>query len=61
MPKLANDFRRLSNLVFFVSLILSGCAAQTSGTGVGKTLALDQSYKYKIVTAQTLLYAEPLS
>jgi hypothetical protein len=48
MPKLARKYRFLPYLVFIVSLILSGCAAQTSGTGPGKMLKLEPSYKYKI-------------
>lgn len=47
MQKLAENSRLLQYLIFIV-FILSGCAAQTSGTGPSKTLALDQSYKYKI-------------
>ena len=47
MLKLAEKSRLLPYLICFV-IILSGCAAQTSGTGPGKTLALNQSYKYNI-------------
>jgi hypothetical protein len=48
MPKLAKVSKLLTYLMIFISLVISGCAAQTSGTGPSKTLALDQSYKYKI-------------
>jgi hypothetical protein len=34
--------------MIFISLIFTGCAAQTSGTGPGRTMALEESYKYKI-------------
>ena len=47
MPKLSKNSLSLLYLICFL-VILSGCAAQTSGTGTGKTLALNQSYKYKI-------------
>ena len=36
-------------LILFLSMILAGCAAPTSGTGPGRGLALEQDYKYKIV------------
>jgi hypothetical protein len=47
MSNLSKNSRLLPYIICIV-IILSGCAAQTSGTGTGKTLALNQSYKYKI-------------
>lgn len=48
MFKLAKYSKSLPYLMVCISLILSGCAKPTSGTGPGKILSLDQSYKYKI-------------
>jgi uncharacterized lipoprotein YajG len=48
MSNLIKKSSLLSYLVVFAILVLSGCAAKTSGTGPGKELTLDQSYKYKI-------------
>ena len=48
MPKLIKHSRLLSYFMIFISLIFTGCAAQTSGTGPGRTMALEESYKYKI-------------
>lgn len=47
MPQKLINSSLLPYLICFV-FILSGCAAQTSGTGPGKALALSQSHKYKI-------------
>ena len=48
MRKLTKVSNLLTYLIICIGLIITGCAAQTSGTGTGKTLALNQSYKYKI-------------
>ncbi len=52
MPRLAISSKLLPYLIFLV-FILSGCAAQTSGTGPEKALALSQSFKYKIEKIET--------
>jgi uncharacterized lipoprotein YajG len=36
------------SLIIITSLIISGCAGKTSGTGPARTLALEPDYKYRI-------------
>ena len=48
MLEFAKRIKSLPYLIICISLVLSGCAASTTGTGPGKTLELEQNYKYKI-------------
>ncbi|MFC1826531.1 YajG family lipoprotein [Thermodesulfobacteriota bacterium] len=48
MLEFAKRIKSLLYLMICLSLVLSGCAKPTTGTGPGRTLALDQNYKYKI-------------